>query len=54
VKIVESAKKRADWDFEDTFYDRNCWVAEVAAKDTQLGYFDWVVHKLEAEEESGL
>jgi hypothetical protein len=50
---AEKAKERANWDFEDKVYVRDDWKIEVACGDTQLGYFDWVIHKIEAEIESG-
>lgn len=36
---------------EDTEWTRDMWCAEVAAKDTQLGYWDWVQHQQEANNE---
>jgi hypothetical protein len=45
IKIVN--ENRGDWDFEDEDYLREDWAREVKNADTQLGYFDWVIHNLE-------
>jgi len=47
-------KRRGDWDFNDENFPRCDWYAEVGNNDTQLGYFDWVIHKYEAADESGI
>jgi hypothetical protein len=44
---------RGEWDFEDETYPRSDWMYEVGNNDTQLGYFDWLIHKYEAAEEGG-
>lgn len=41
------------WAYDDEGYPREDWVFEVSNRDTQLGYFDWLTFKYEAEEESG-
>lgn len=48
VRKAMHARDRADWNFEDKDYPRVDWQVEVGMGDTQLGYFDWVIHKLEA------
>lgn len=53
IVAATEARDRADWSFEDSEYPRVDWQTEVGMDDTQLGYFDWVIHKLEAAIESG-
>jgi hypothetical protein len=47
-------ERRGSWDFDDHNFPRCDWYAEVGSNDTQLGYIDWVIHKYDAAEESGL
>lgn len=49
LTFVEKAKKKGDWDWGDETYPRTAWVSAVVNADTQLGYFDWVIHSLEAD-----
>lgn len=42
-----AAKKSGEWGFEDAVYPRTDWKDAVGNGDTQLGYFDWVIHQLE-------
>ena len=53
IKVAEEAREQADWGYEDSDYSRDDWKVEVGMSSTQLGYFDWVIHKLEAVVESG-
>lgn len=48
LEAIQSAKTNTSWDYEDKEFDRKDWKAEVASGDTQLGYFDWVIHILES------
>lgn len=43
---VRLAKERGAWDYEDPEYPREDWRYDVECSDTQLGYFDWVIHNL--------
>lgn len=47
IAAAAEARERADWDYEDSIHPREDWQYEVANGDTQLGYFDWVIHKLD-------
>lgn len=46
LKKARWAKRDASWDYEDELYTRDDWKSEVSNGDTQLGYFDWVIHNL--------
>jgi hypothetical protein len=48
IQRAEKARAKADWEYEDKDYPRADWKAEVVAWDTQLGYFDWVIHQIES------
>ena len=48
IAAVEEA--RGQWDFEDKDYTREDWKYEVGNGDTQAGYFDWAINKLESAE----
>ena len=41
------AKKEGDWNFSDCVYERHEWKSAAFGGDTQLGYFDWVIHQIE-------
>jgi hypothetical protein len=45
------AKTAGNWMYEDTEYLRSDWKADSSHGDTQLGYFDWVLHNLESHKE---
>jgi hypothetical protein len=47
IRDATFARNMADWHYEDHDFPRDGWKAEVSNGDTQLGYFDWVIHKLE-------
>lgn len=42
------ARERGNWKFEDPQFPRDDWKFEVRDNSTQLGYFDWIIHKLES------
>ena len=44
---VEEAITQGDWQFNDKKFPRKDWQYEVANGDTQIGYFDWVLHQYE-------
>lgn len=50
LKEAQWSKKNARWEYADEIYTRDDWKSEVANGDTQLGYFDWVIHNLESAE----
>jgi len=45
-RIKAANKRRGDWTYEDEEFTREDWRYDVANKDTQLGYFDWVKHNV--------
>jgi len=49
-RIIKAARARdkGAWDYEDEEFPREDWRADVRNGDTQLGYFDWVIHNLES------
>jgi hypothetical protein len=47
LETVRQAKEKGVWDYEDEEFPREDWRNDVACGDTQLGYFDWVIHNLE-------
>ena len=49
IKEAQWAKENASWDYEDQNFPREDWKNEVTNGDTQLGYFDWVIHNIEGE-----
>jgi len=53
LKTVQDAHRQGDWNFDDKIFCRDDWKVEVVSGDTQLGYYDWVVHKYDAAYESG-
>lgn len=46
LAAVRKANEEDSWQ-EQSNFPRVDWIAEVNAKDTQLGYWEWVEHKLE-------
>lgn len=44
---AQLAKEEGAWDYEHEDFPRQDWRDNVISKDTQLGYFDWVIHNLE-------
>ena len=51
AKRIEAAHQAlGDWTFEDEVFTREDWKYEVGNGDTQLGYYDWVIHNLESAE----
>lgn len=49
-RIAAAEKARGNWDFEDADFTRSDWKNDVSNGDTQLGYYDWVIHNLESAE----
>lgn len=49
ARIIKArlAKIDGDWVYEDEEFPREDWCYDVGCRDTQLGYFDWVIHNLE-------
>jgi hypothetical protein len=41
------ARDKGAWDYEDEEFTREDWRDDVRGKNTQIGYFDWVIHNLE-------
>ena len=39
-----------DWGYEHEKYNREFWAYEAEQNDTQLGYHEWVQHKIEGED----
>jgi hypothetical protein len=52
INSVETLMVEEPW-AEHSFYTRFDWRQEVATSCTQLGYWDWVEHKIEAEDTVG-
>lgn len=52
AKIISVIRNRdnGSWDNHDEF-PRADWCDEVRGGNTQLGYWDWVIHKLEEQDE---
>lgn len=48
-----TALRNADAWSEDTIWTRERWRAEVAAENTQLGYWEWAAHQQEANADDG-
>ena len=48
IKEATFARDNASWEYADLDYPREDWKNDVAAGDTQLGYFDWVIHNIES------
>ena len=50
--VIEAAYARdvGDWNYEHARYPRPDWQQEAGDGDTQLGYFDWVIHQIESED----
>jgi len=49
AKRIEAAHQAlGDWTFEDEVFTREDWKYEVGNGDTQAGYFEWVLNKLES------
>lgn len=50
ARLVQArlAKNKGAWDYEDPDFPREDWRDDVRGKNTQLGYFDWVIHNLES------
>ena len=48
IQAAVFAKENGSWEYEDADFTRADWRADVANKDTQLGYFDWVIHNIES------
>lgn len=40
-------KYKYPWDYEDPEFPRENWRKDVNQGNTFLGYFDWIIHKLE-------
>ena len=49
AELIEAIKvAKIDGTWEDPEFSRQDWRNDVANNDTQLGYFDWVIHNLES------
>jgi len=47
IELARRARDKGAWDYEDEEFTRDDWKSDVLAGDTQLGYFDWVIHNLD-------
>ncbi len=45
--VAVAPAKRPDLHDEDPLWDRQAWRVDVTMKDTQLGYWEWVMHQYE-------
>ena len=48
IRVANWARDNASWEYEDSDFSREDWKNDVASGDTQLGYFDWVIHNIES------
>lgn len=48
IEKAQNAKAAGDWDYDHPSWGRCDWRKEVGEENTQLGYFDWVIHSLES------
>jgi hypothetical protein len=51
LEEAQQAKSNGAWNFEDEWFPREDWREDVRADGTQLGYFDWVIHNIESQDE---
>lgn len=49
IEDALEAKEQGDWDYDNTEFPRTAWRVDVTMGDTQLGYFDWVIHQIESD-----
>ena len=49
LRSAYDAKEAGSWEYNNATYPRADWKTDIDNDGTQLGYFDWVIHKLESE-----